>query len=222
MMREHALAGLQTQLDAAVTNGDTAAARKVSDEIAKLSVQTAPKAPPFGDAEIRAELDKQPWFGTDPKKSAKAVEYGKMMDPRKFATAADFTKAIVAAVDADFPPPKKPGAEGDTGEGEGEGTGTGEGEGEGTGEGESGKTTQQRERASDGPSEALVRGGARAAPKSGPWTKLADAPRDVQAEIKRTADKFLPPNATKEQREAYTVRALESHYNAHQRAKGKK
>ena len=66
MMREQATLGLQTQLDAAVTAGDAEAARKIAGDIAKLAVSTAPKAPPYGDAEIRAELNKLDWFGVDP------------------------------------------------------------------------------------------------------------------------------------------------------------
>ena len=74
MLREQARTGLQTQLDAAVTNGDAEAARKITGDLEKLAVATAPKPPAFSDSDIRTELDKQPWFGIDPKKSAKVVE----------------------------------------------------------------------------------------------------------------------------------------------------
>lgn len=57
---------------------------------------------------------------------------------------------------------------------------------------------------------------------NGPWTKLADAPADVQKEIKRSADKFVPAKAPKEQRESFIAKALESQYLIHQRNKGKK
>ena len=58
MMREQALGGLQRELDAAVTNGDTAEARKVSDKIAQLTAASAPKAPPFTGQDVYAVLTK--------------------------------------------------------------------------------------------------------------------------------------------------------------------
>ena len=66
MMRDQARAGLQIQLDAAVTEGNTESARRIAADLAKLEVSTTPKAPPYGDTEIRSHLDKQAWFGTDP------------------------------------------------------------------------------------------------------------------------------------------------------------
>jgi hypothetical protein len=208
MMREQARSGLQTQLDAAVTNGDTAQARKLADDIAKLDVATAPKpAVGYGDAEIRAELNKLDWFGTDPKKSAKAVEFGKTMDPKKFATAEAFAAAIVKAVDEEFKPagstaPKEEDEEDPDG---------GEGEGK----------PAPKKRATDGPGENDRGPGTGRRTSSGPWAKLSDAPADIQKEIKRQADKFVPANAKKETRDGYISKALESHYREHQR-KGKK
>lgn len=213
MMREHAVTGLQAQLDAAVTNGDTAAARKISEDLAKLAVSTAPKAPPFGDVEIRAQLEKAPWFGIDPKRSAKAIEFGKTMDPKKFATAELFAAALIKAVDEDFPAARAAAAaEGDE---EAE-----EGEGEGAEEAEAAAAAKAK-RKTDGPGEAdaNVRATAR---RTGPWTKLADAPADVQKEIKRAADKLVSATAPKEQREKFINKALEGHYAAFQRTKGKK
>lgn len=212
MMAEQARNGLQTQLDAAVTNGDTEAARKITDELSKLAVQTAPKTPPYGDAEIRAELNKLEWFGTDPKKTGRVLALGKDMDPKKFATAALFAGALVKAVDDEF----KPAA----GEGEEE-PGGGEEE---PGEGDTGKEKPApRTRRSDAPGEGDT-GNARPVRRaSGPWEKMTDAPADVQAAIKKSADKFVPSNAPKEQREKYISSALASHFNAHQqRNKGKK
>jgi hypothetical protein len=217
MMREQATLGLQSQLDAAVTAGDTEAARKVSVELAKLAVSAAPKAPPYGDVEIRAELDKQAWFGTDPKKSAKALEFGKTMDPKKFATAEAFAAAIVKAVDEEFKPPavvKEP-PENETDE-EKEAREAEEAEAaEAAVAAKAGKT-----RKTDGPGESDT-GATRTTRRSGPWTKITDAPPDIQKEIKRSADKFVSKSATKEQRESFVSKALESHYAAHQR-KGKK
>ena len=202
MLLEHARAGLQTQLDKAVTDGDTEAARKAADEIAKLSSATAPKAPPYGDAEIRAELDKLPWFGTDPKKSGRTIELGKTMNPKKFGTAAEFAAALVKAVDEEFKP-ATPAAK----------------EGEEEGEGEEDPPKPPKKRVSDGPADGDTTG-TRSRRTSGPWVKMSDAPADIQKEINRTADKFAPK--TKEGREKYVAKALEAQYAQHQRAKGKK
>lgn len=214
MMREQARTGLQTRLDTAVTNGDTAEARKLADEIAKLDVMTAPKsAVGYGDAEIRAELNKLDWFGTDPKKSAKAMEFGKTMDPKKFASAEAFAAAIVKAVDEEFkpaaPPKGEEGGDDDTGDGEGDDTSTED-------------PPPRKKRATDGPGENDRGSGTGRRAPSGPWAKLSDAPADIQREIKRQADKFVPTNAKKETRDAFVSKALESHYATHQRNKGKK
>ena len=89
--------------DTAVTNGDTDAARKIADRISALNSASAPKpSTAYGDTEIRAELNKLPWFGVDPKKSGRTIELGKTMDPKKFGTAAEFTAALVKAVDEEF------------------------------------------------------------------------------------------------------------------------
>lgn len=210
MMREQALAGLQTQLDAAVTNGDTVAARKVSDDIAKLQVQTAPKAPPYGDAEIRGQLEKAPWFGVDPKKSATAVEFGKTMDPKKFATAEAFAAALIKAVDEEFKPAGSAAPAGEDGDGEGA---DGEEEGE-----EEETPAPKKPRKTDGPGDDNLRGATNRR-SAGPWAKLSDAPADIQKEIKRQAEKFVASSATKEQREKFIVNALGSHYAQHQRRK---
>ncbi len=206
MLLEHARAGLQAQLDKAVTDGDTEAARKVSDELGKLSSATAPKAPPYGDAEIRAELNKLPWFGADPKKTGRTVELGKSMDVKKFGTAAEFATALVKAVDEEFKP--VPAA------GDGEENETDEED-----ETDEEKKPPKKTRASDGPADTDTTG-TRARRTSGPWAKMSDAPADVQKEINRTADKFARKD--KEEREKYVAKALEAQYAAHQRAKGKK
>lgn len=217
MMREQALTGLNRELDEAVTNGDAEAARKVTDKIARLAVASAPKAPAFNDADITAELEKADWFGVDPEKSAKVVEYGKTMNPKKFGTAAEFAKALIKAVEDKFKPAAPAAGEGADDEGtDGEGTdddAAGDDEGEGK--------PAPKKRRTDGPGEgdANARGVAR---RSGPWTKLSDAPANIQAEINRTANKLLSSSAPKEQREKFVTRALESHYAQHQRTKGKK
>lgn len=204
MLLEHARTVLQTQLDNAVTNGDTEAARKAADELSKLAANTAPKAPPYGDAEIRAELDKLDWFGTDPKKSGRAIELGKTMNPKKFGTASEFAAALVKAVDEEFKPAVEEPAEGEP-------------------DSDDDETEEEvkipKKRASDGPADGDTANN-RTRRASGPWTKMADAPTEVQKEINRTADKFAPK--TKEGRENYIAKALEAQYAAHQRNKGKK
>lgn len=210
MMREQARAGLQRELDAAVTNGDTAAATAAADKIAALAVSSAPKAPPYGPDDVRAELDKLPWFGVDPRMSARAVDLGKTMDLKKFATAAAFAAALVKVVDEEFKP--KP-AEGEETDEEKETRETAEA-----------AEAEKKPRRTDGPSDgdATARSASRGT-RTGPWLKISDAPPDVQKEINRSADKLISSNATNEQREGFILRALESHYGIHQRAKaGKK
>ena len=218
MMREHALAGLNTQLDAAVTNGDTEAARKITADIAKLAMSTQPKGPPYGDAEIRAELNKLDWFGVDPKKSGLAVQLGKDMNIHKFASAVEFAAALVKAVEAEGKPAaaaaKAPENETDEEREEREAE-----EAEAAAEA---AAAAKAKRKTDGPGEGDVGVRANARARTGPWTKLTDAPADVQKEIKRSADKFVSANAPKEQREKFIAKALESHHAAHLRTKGKK
>lgn len=222
MMREQARSGLKAQLDAAVTNGDLEAANKIAADMEKLAVSTAPKAPAFGNDEIKAELDKQPWFGIDPRKSAKVVELGKTMDPKKFATAAAFAEALVKAVDEEFK--TRTPAKGETdGEDEGE---EDEEDDEGETDGEGGKTepkTKAKPRRTDAPGEGDASSRSSSARRtSGPWLKLSDAPGDIQKEVRRAAERFVPAGAAKEQREKFITKALESHYAAHSRGKGKK
>lgn len=209
MLLEHARSGLQAQLDTAVTNGDTEAARKAADDLGKLSAATAPKpSGTYGEAEIRAEMGKLPWFGTDPRKSAKAMELGKNMDPKKFATAEAFAAALVKAVDEEF----KPAGNAAGAEGDGEEEGDGEDEGDGKGDDDEAKPKPKVKR-SDAPNDNDA-GGVRTRRTSGPWLKMSDAPADVQKDVTRTADKWAPK--TKEGREKYVAKALEAHYTAHQ------
>lgn len=207
MMREHAVTGLQVQLDAAVTAGDTVAARKISEDLAKLAVSTAPKAPPFGQEDIMTELNKLDWFGVDPKKSGRVIALGKDMNPKKFATAAEFAAAIVKVVDEEFKPAvvttEDPDPEDEGAEDEGADT----------------KKVEPKKKRTDGPGDADALGRA-VTRRAGPWQKLTEAPADVQKEITRTADKFAPK--TKEGREGFINKALEAHYAQHQRSKGKK
>lgn len=216
MMREQARTGLQAQLDAAVTEGDTAKARKLADDIAKLDVSTAPKPEvSYGNDEIKAALEKKAeWFGVDPRKSGAAVRLGKDMNPKKFASADAFADALIKAVEEEFKPAGTPapkaGEENEEGE-EGEDAETNE-------EGED-PPAKPAKRKTDAPGDLTAGSGTR--PRKGPWTKLADAPADVQKDIRRQADKFVPASATKEQRESFTAKALESAYRASQLRKGK-
>jgi len=219
MMRDQARAGLQIQLDAAVTEGNTESARRIAADLAKLEVSTTPKAPPYGDTEIRSHLDKQAWFGTDPKRSAKAIEFGKTMDPKKFATAEAFAAAIVKAVDDEFKPAGAPKKEEDATETDEEREEREAAEAEAA---EAAGKEKPVRRRTDAPGDADAAGRASRRATSGPWTKLTDAPKEVQAEIKRSADKFVPANAPKERRETFIAKALESQYAMHQRKAGKK
>jgi hypothetical protein len=211
MMRDQARAGLQTQLDAAVTNGDTAAATKIANDIATLAVSSAPKAPPFGHAEITAELDKQAWFGVDPERSALAVDLGKTMDPKKFPTAAAFAEALVKAVDKKLAPPVVAADPKDDDDDPADPKDDDEDD-----------TPVKPKKKTDGPSDGDAAGRSASKGKSGPWVKITDAPPDIQKEVRRQADRFVSSTAPKEQREKFIAKALESHYNAAQRAKGKK
>jgi hypothetical protein len=210
MLREHAKTGLQSQLDAAVTNGDTAAATKIANEIAQLAVATAPKAPPYGDTEIKAELNKLDWFGVDPKKSGRALALGRDMDPKKFPDAVSFAAALVKAVDDEFKPATTTTEEPleDETEEEREAREAEE------------KAAAAKKKRTDGPEDAGVRSRSSRTP-SGPWTKVTDAPPEIQKEITRSMNKFLSSNATKEQKDGFRAKALESHWNAAQQ-KGKK
>lgn len=205
VLRDQARASLNTLLDAAVTDGNTEAARKITQDLENLAVSTAPKAPPYGDVEIRAELNKLDWFGVDPKKSGRAIALGRDMDPKKFASAELFTAALLKAVDLEFKPatpvaeeePEEPGEDGEPAK-----------------PALGAKATPRR---TDGPGEGDANHRPAARRTSGPWTKLADAPADIQKAVKRSADKFVPASAPKEQRELFITRALAGHYAAHQR-----
>jgi hypothetical protein len=213
MLREQAVTGLQTRLDAAVTNGDTEAARKITKEMTDLAIATAPKGNTYGDAEIKTELNKLDWFGVDPKKSGRALALGRDMDPKKFPDAMAFTAALVKAVEEENKP-LAPKTEDETDE---------EREDREAEEKEAAEAAKAagKKKLTDGPGERD--GGARPSRRtsSGPWTKLSDAPAEVQVAIKRSTEKFISSNAPKEQRDLYQKKALESHWNTAQLKKGK-
>lgn len=215
MMRDAARSGLQVQLDTAVTNGDAEAAAKIVKDMEALAVSTAPKAPPYGQTDILAEMNKLDWFGTDPKKSQRAVELGKSLDPKKFATAALFSEALVKAVNEEFKPAPAAGAA--AGEEDDD-----DGEEGGDDAAKAAAAAAKAKRKTDGPGEGDAGQGTVQRGSKGPWVKMADAPADVQKDIKRQADKFVSSSAPKEQREKFIANALASHYNAVQLKKGKK
>jgi hypothetical protein len=184
-------------LDSAVQAGDINAARNATRQLSEIAIKQAKKvAPQFTNSDIREVLKtKAPWFGVDPRRSAKAVEFGKNMEPQSFKSAEEFANELIRAVDEEFE------------------TVTEETEDE---EIEEPKKVARKK--TDAPSETV-----RAIPRrsNGPWTKLGDAPKDIADQIKVSADKFTR-NATKEQRDKYIATALGTAYAADQRTKGKK
>lgn len=219
MLRDQAKAGLQTRLDAAVVDGNAEQVRKITDEIAALAVATAPKAAAFTNSDVwKAAEAKAPWLGIDPKKSGMANDFAKTMNPARFKSADEMAEAVIKAVEDEFKTTAttvKDPPENETDE-EREAREAAEAE-EKEAEADAAKTKQRR---SNGPEPTGAGNNRRAS--AGPWTKLSDAPADVQKEIKRTADRFVPSSAPKEQRQSYIDRALVSHYAAHQRKTGKK
>jgi hypothetical protein len=202
MMRNQMHNTLTRQLDSATQAGDIQAARKVAQQLQELALTTVKKngVVPFNNEDIRDCLaTKAPWFGTDPRRSAKAVEFGKNMEPQRFKSAEEFADAVIKAVADEFEPAE-------------------EAEEEDTEDEDVEKKPAVRKK-TDAPSSA----GARAVPRrsAGPWSKLSDAPKEIADTIKASADKFTR-NATKEQREKYISTALGTAYAADQRAKGKK
>lgn len=219
LMRDQARNNAQTELENAVTNGDAEAARKASEKLAQIAVANAPAKPPYSGDEIKSELEKLPWFGTDAAKSGRAMELGKYLDIKKFPTAAAFAKAVSDAVDAEF---KKPAAGDDTeGDADDATSASGDGHRDANGEGDDNDPTRKLKK-TDGPGErdATQRSNTRRS-TGGPWTKLSDAPNETRADINRQMTKMLPSNATKEQKEGFVTRALQSHYQIHQRKAGK-
>jgi hypothetical protein len=199
MLRTQMQNDLTRQLDSAVQAGDINAARKATQQLAELHLQNVKATPvQFTNADIRAALKvKAPWFGVDPRRSARAVEFGKNMEPQSFKSADEFADRLIEAVAEEFEEAEEP----DEIEDE---------------EKEEKKIARKKTDAPSGDTR-------RAIPRrtSGPWAKLSDAPKEIADTIKSAADKFTR-NATKEQREKYIATALGTAYAADQRAKGKK
>src|SRR5690242_13009964 len=108
LMRNQLNATLTNQLNAAVQAGDIASAHAATKAIAELAVSTVPQqptGPKFNNDDIKKAMQtKATWFGTDPRRSAKAVEFAKNMEPTAFASADAFADALLKAVDDEFKP----------------------------------------------------------------------------------------------------------------------
>jgi len=209
MLKNQVQANLTYALDSATQAGDIQAARKAAQQLQEFALSTVKPAdaPSFTNADIRTAIKaKAPWFGVDPRRSAKAVEFGKNMEPQSFKSAEEFAKAIIEAVEDDFKPPE----EDDEKE---------EYEKEDEEEDDEKEEKKVARKKTDAPSSSM----SRAVPRksSGPWTKLSDAPKEVADTIKKASDKFTR-NATKEQRQKYVETALATAYAADQRSRGKK
>jgi len=204
LMRQQLNASLTNQLNAAVQAGDIAAAHAATKTIAELAAASVPQQaaatkPKFDNEEIRKTMAaKASWFGTDPKKSAKAVEFAKNMEPTAFETVEKFSDALIAAVDDEFKPATTKPEDGD--------------------ENEPSEEKAPVIKKTDAPTGDTGRS-ARSGSSSGPWGKLSDAPKDVSDNIKRQAEKFT---RTKEAKDKFIVTALGSAYADHQRKTGAK
>jgi hypothetical protein len=133
------------------------------------------------------------------------------MNPKKFATAEAFAAALIKAVDEEFKPAA---ADPDPAD---------DPEDDPADDPAEDPPAAKKKRATDAPGEGDALGNRTATNRrTGPWTKLTDAPPYVQKEIRRTADKFVSSTAPKEQLEKFIAHALESHYATHLRTKGKK
>jgi hypothetical protein len=205
LMRNQLNASLTNQLNAAVQAGDIAAAHAATKSIAELAAASVPQqvaaaaGPKFSNDDIRKTMQtKAPWFGTDPRRSAKAVEFAKNMEPSAFETVEKFSDALIKAVDDEFKPAAaEPEPEDEEDEPEAE---------------------PVARKKTDAPTGDTGRSASRGG-SSGPWGKLSDAPKDVSDNIKRQADKFT---RTKEARDKFIVTALGSAYADHQRKAGAK
>lgn len=205
MLRNQVQTNLTNALDSAVQAGDIQAARKATQQLQEfaLTLNKTPAATSFTNADIRTAIKaKASWFGVDPRRSAKVVEFGKNMEPQSFKSAEEFADAIIKAVDDEFKTEKEEEEEIEK-----------EKEDEGAGE----KKVARKK--TDAPSGDVGRAVPRSS--SGLWTKLSDAPRDVAEHVRNSAEKYTR-NATKEQREKYIATALATAYAADQRAKGRK
>jgi hypothetical protein len=207
MMRNKIHNDLLGRLDYATQSGDIQAARQAAAQLADFTAKNRPPdVPAFTNADVRAAIKaKAEWFGVDPRKSAKVVEFGKNMEPASFKSAEEFADRIIKEVEKEY---EEADEEPDEEEEE---------------EDEDEKLEKELKKVARKKTDAPSSSGARALPRrasSGPWTKLSDAPKEIAQQIKAQADKFTR-NATEEQRKKYIATALGTAYNAEQR-RGKK
>jgi hypothetical protein len=123
LLRQQVQQNLTNMLDSATQAGDIAAVRKAAQQIAELAASTAKPAnkPAFNNDDIRKAIkSKAEWFGTDPRRSAKVVEFGKNMEPESFKSADDFADAVIKAVDEEFKTKTVKDDDGDAEEGDAE------------------------------------------------------------------------------------------------------
>jgi hypothetical protein len=205
MLRQQMQQTLTNQLDTATQAGDIAAVRKTAQQIAELAAATAQpaKKPAFTNDDIKKSIKaKAEWFGTDPRRSAKVVEFGKNMEPESFATADAFADAVIKAVDEEFKTVKAEETDDDDLDND-----------EPKEEEEKPAARKKTDAPSGDTGRSIVR-----AKTSGPWAKLSDAPKEVADQIRTFADKSTR-NATKEAKEKFITTALATAYAAAQRKK---
>lgn len=208
LMRNQLNQSLTNQLNTAVQAGDIAAAHAATKAIAELAIATVPQqqpaaGPKFDTEAIKKELfAKAPWFGTDPRKSSKAVEFAKNMEPSVFKTVEEFSEALIKAVDDEFKPAN---AKEET-------------DAEDSEDDEPKEEKPAARKKTDAPSGDTGRS-ATTGRSSGPWAKLSDAPKETADLIRGQADKFT---RTKEARDKFITTALGSAYLAHQFKAGSK
>ena len=195
LYRNQVQANLVRNLDSAVQAGDIQAARRATQELSAYALHAAKNiTPAFSNTDIREALKtKAPWFGVDPRRSARAIEYGKNMEPARFKSAEEFADKIIEEITEEFDPQPEDDEE------------------------EPKKIVRKK---TDAPSGDAARAIPRRA-SLGTWTRLSDAPRDIADQIKRSTEKFTR-NATKEQRDKFISTALERAYAVEQQARGKK
>lgn len=208
LMRNQLNASLTNQLNAAVQAGDIAAAHAATKSIAELAVSSVPQqaaatGPKFSNDDIRKTMQaKAAWFGIDPRRSAKAVEFAKNMEPSAFETVEKFSDALIKAVDDEFKPT----------------TEKADKEAEEDIEEEIEEKPSVARKKTDAPTGDTGRSGT-AGKSSGPWGKLSDAPKETADLIKRQAEKFA---RTEEARKKFIMTALGVAYADHQRKAGAK
>lgn len=220
MLRQQLQNNLQASLDSAVQAGDINAARKASKDILDLNLaearaSTAVKAAPTKDEIKKAVTAKAPWFGVDPKKSAKALELAKMMDPERFETADAFADALLKSVAEDEAGTGKAADEDDEDE-----------DSEDDEDAEAARREARRKnRQNKTPGTELAEGGRGAGGSSNlrramETGDIKSLPKDAADEIKKSASKFAS-RGNEEQRKAFIVNAVKARARSELIAAGK-